>query len=53
MVAGSEAYSAALTYYNTVKQANNMNIPGAKVIYEDLKKRFEKTNSSPAPEPIP
>ena len=41
MLAGSEAYVAALAYYNSVKLANKMNIPGAKVIYETLKKRFE------------
>ncbi|MDR3653847.1 MAG: hypothetical protein P4L34_12870 [Paludibacter sp.] len=40
MVAGSEAYYAALYYYKNVQQAAAMNIPGAKAIYEDLKKRF-------------
>ncbi len=42
MMAGSEAYIAALSYYNSVKMAAKMNIPGAKAIYDDLKKRFEK-----------
>lgn len=41
MLAGSEAYEAALAYYASVKMAAKMNIPGAKAIYEDLKKRFE------------
>ena len=41
MLAGSEAYTAALTFYNSVKQANKMNVVGAKTIYEDLKQRFE------------
>jgi len=41
MMAGSEAYIAALSYYNSVKMAAKMNIPGAKAIYDDLKKRFE------------
>jgi hypothetical protein len=41
MLAGSEAYEAALAYYGSVKMAANMNIPGAKAIYDDLKKRFE------------
>jgi len=40
MVAGSEAYYAALAYYNSVQQASNQNIPGAKAIYDELKKRF-------------
>jgi hypothetical protein len=40
MVAGSEAYYAALAYYNSVQQASSQNVPGAKVIYEELKKRF-------------
>lgn len=40
MVAGSEAYYAALYYYKNVQQAAAMNIPGAKAIYEELKKRF-------------
>ena len=40
MVAGSEAYYAALYYYKSVQQAAVMNIPNAKAIYEELKKRF-------------
>ncbi|MGV8879207.1 MAG: hypothetical protein ACOH2A_09265 [Sphingobacteriaceae bacterium] len=41
MAAGSEAFSAALMYYNSVKRASEENVPGAKAIYEDLKVRFE------------
>jgi hypothetical protein len=41
MMAGSEAYVAALSYYNSVKMATKMNIPGAKAIYDDLRVRFE------------
>ena len=41
ILAGSEAYVAALSYYNAVKQAVKMNVAGAKVIYDDLKTRFE------------
>ena len=41
MLSGSEAYIAALTYYNSVKHAAKMSVPSAKGIYEDLKKRFE------------
>lgn len=40
MLSGSEAYMAALGYYNAVKHAAKSNIPAAKVIYEDLRKRF-------------
>ena len=41
MLAGSEAYVASLSYYNSVKMAARMNVPGAKAIFDDLKKRFE------------
>ena len=41
MMSGSEAYVAALTYYNSVKQAAKLNVPSAKAIHEDLRKRFE------------
>ncbi|WP_143310851.1 hypothetical protein [Chitinophaga vietnamensis] len=40
MLAGSEAFQAALGYYNSVKQAARMNVPDAKLIYEDLRQRF-------------
>lgn len=40
MMAGSEAYEEARSYYDSVKRAAQSNEPGAKVIYEDLKKRF-------------
>jgi hypothetical protein len=46
MMAGSEAYIMALSYYNSVKMATKMNITGAKAIYEDLSKRFVKGPSS-------
>lgn len=48
LLAGGEALSNALIYYNTVKQAAKNNVPGAKVIYEDLKKRYEKTKAKVA-----
>jgi hypothetical protein len=41
LLSGSEAYSEALIYYNSVKQAAKNNVPNAKTIFEDLKKRFE------------
>jgi hypothetical protein len=40
MVAGSEAYQAALVFYNAVKAAAVQDIPGAKEVYNDLKSRF-------------
>ncbi len=46
MLAGSEAYVSALSYYNSVKQAAKVNVPDAKAIYEDLRKRFEKKSRS-------
>jgi hypothetical protein len=39
-LSGSEAYVAALAFYNSVKQAAKMNVPGAKAIAEDLSLRF-------------
>lgn len=39
-LSGSEAYVASLAFYNSVKQAAKMNVPGAKAIAEDLKIRF-------------
>ncbi len=46
MIAGSEAYVAALTFYNSVKEAARRNVPGAKPIADDLKKRFEQSHKS-------
>jgi PHD/YefM family antitoxin component YafN of YafNO toxin-antitoxin module len=40
MLAGSEAYLAALMYYNSVKFAAKSGLPDAKPIYEDLSERF-------------
>jgi hypothetical protein len=40
MVAGSEAYTAALVFYSSIKVAADKDITGAKAIYEELKKRF-------------
>ena len=42
MVAGSEAYQAALMFYNAVKAAAAQDIPGAKEVYADLKARFPR-----------
>jgi hypothetical protein len=43
MIAGSEAYQAALVFYNAVKAAAAQDIPGAKEVYNDLKARFPST----------
>jgi hypothetical protein len=40
MSAGSEAFQAALLYYNSAKMAAANNIAGAKAVYEELRKRF-------------
>jgi hypothetical protein len=54
MVAGSEAYQSSLIFYNSVKMAARQDIPGAKAIYEELKKRFpgpkHRSNSNTEPE---
>jgi hypothetical protein len=40
MAAGSEAYQAALAFYNYVKLAAAQDVPGAKTVYNELKSRF-------------
>ena len=40
MLAGSEAYTQALIFYNNAKMAAKNNVPGAKEVYDDLKSRF-------------
>lgn len=40
MVAGSEAYDAALVFYASVKGASRVNVPGSEAIFEDLQKRY-------------
>ncbi len=49
MQAGAESYANALSYYNSVKLAAKMDIPGAKGIYDDLKKRFLKSPEKETP----
>jgi hypothetical protein len=39
MVAGSEAYQSALIFYYSVKMAARQDSPGAKAVYEEVKKR--------------
>jgi hypothetical protein len=51
MQAGAESYVSSLSYYNSVKNAAKYDAPGAKAIYEDLKKRFIKEKATvPTPE---
>jgi hypothetical protein len=40
MLAGAEAYQAALAFYSTAKEAAGRGTPGAKAVYEELKERF-------------
>jgi hypothetical protein len=39
-LSGSEAYVASLAFYNSVRHAEKMNVPGAKAIAEDLRRRL-------------
>ena len=39
-LSGSKAYVASLAFYNSVKQAATINVPGAKAIGEDVSTRF-------------
>lgn len=45
-IAGSEAYSAALVYYKSVKSAANAGVPGMKGIVDDLSVRFGSKSGS-------
>ena len=40
MIAGAEAYDAALIFHAAVKGASRSNTPGSKAIYDDLVARF-------------
>ena len=40
MLAGSEAFTQSLSFYNSVKQAARDNVSGAESLFEELKKRF-------------
>ena len=52
MLAGSDAYAAALTIYNNIKFLAANNQPGAQAAYDDLRQRFPgpgaRTKSRPA-----
>jgi hypothetical protein len=51
--AGAEAYNGVLAFYQAVRVAAEKNVPGARVIYEDLSKRFpgrkKQQNLPPSP----
>jgi hypothetical protein len=55
MCAGSDALQTALVFYNSVKMAVANDIDGAKVVYEELRKRFPATRrrKSREEEPAP
>ncbi|QPH38527.1 hypothetical protein [Pedobacter endophyticus] len=40
MVAGGDAYEAALVIYHSIKGASRSDIPGTQAMYDDLKQRF-------------
>jgi hypothetical protein len=40
VLTGSEAYQAALVFYNNVRMAKKANVPGAAAVYDDLSTRF-------------
>ena len=50
MASGSEAFQAALIFYNAVKQAASQGILGAKEVYEELRKRYPGFKRKPADE---
>lgn len=45
LLAGSNAYRRALVFYNYIKLLAAQDFPGAKAIYEELKKRFPRRKS--------
>ena len=44
MLAGSEAYTAALIFYNAAKGAAKVGLPGSQTVYDELKERFPGAN---------
>jgi hypothetical protein len=42
LLAGSEAYQSSLAFYNYIKLLASQDVPSAKAIYEELKKRFPR-----------
>lgn len=52
MLSGSEAFTAALLYYNNVKQALKGNVPNAKTVYDDLSQRYPGHVAAAKPVPV-
>jgi hypothetical protein len=52
-LAANDSYSAALLYYNSVKQAAASGVAKAKPIYEDLAQRFPGKVKATAAKPTP
>ncbi len=46
LLAGSEAYSAILAFYGSVKYAARLNQPAAEVIFNDLKRQFPRVSNN-------
>ena len=46
MVAGSEAYDAALIFYHSVKGASRVQVPGSEAIFNDLRRQFPRPGYS-------
>jgi hypothetical protein len=42
-IAGYDARSHSLEFYNSVKRGSKANVPGAQAVLENLKTRFKKT----------
>ncbi len=49
MVTGSEAYTASLVFYGSVKAASRTDSPGSHAIYADLSERFPRKRPVKAP----
>ncbi len=46
MLSGSEAYTAALAFYHSIKGAAKANVPNTKVIYDELRTQFARKNKT-------
>jgi hypothetical protein len=49
MSAGSESFQASLVFYHAVREAAAQDVPGAKVIYAELRKRYPGGRHKPVP----
>lgn len=45
-IAGYDARSQSLEFYNSVKRGSKANVPGAQAVLENLRTRFKKTSRS-------